>query len=74
MVPVTGKLTVLLGPDNGEKVTPAAGTDDHVTEPPPVKNNAVQPSQVFDGPFIFNTGLIESVSVELPLQPGFNGF
>lgn len=65
---------MLLGPDNGEKVTPAAGTEDQVTEPPPVKNNAVQPSQVFEGPFIFKIGFIESVRVELPLQPGFKGF
>jgi hypothetical protein len=62
----TGKLTVVLGPTGGVNVSP--GDPDQVTGPPAVEKNAVHPTQLCEGPFIFNTGFILTFFVLVPLQ------
>ena len=72
VVPVTGKVTVVEGPVTGEKITPAALLQ--VTGPPDVMKKAVHPSQVCEGPLIFNTGFIHTFKTLLPLQFFLSGF
>lgn len=73
VVPVTGKLTVVLKPAVGEKLSPVDPVQ-FTGKEPVAEKEAVQPSQVWAGPLIFKEGLMATVCVLLPLQPGFSGF
>lgn len=57
---------MVLGPTGGVNVSP--GDPDQVTGPPAVEKKAVQPTQLCEGPFIFNTGLMVTFLTVVPLQ------
>lgn len=62
----TGKLTIVLVPAGGLKLSP--GDPDQLTGPESEKNVAVHPTQLCEGPLIFKTGFILTFLTLLPLQ------